>query len=87
MAGAAVGETLEPFAVTGQPLPPHPGTAGRLSARTLPIVWTADSRRVYYTVTSAGGANFPAVYRLGDSEVHALRFRAPPGFYVAALIP
>jgi hypothetical protein len=63
-----------------------PMTTG-LSARTLPIVWTGDSRRVYYTVITPGGADLPATYRLGDLQIHALRFRAPPGFYVAALIP
>jgi hypothetical protein len=63
-----------------------PMTTG-LSARTLPIVWTGDGRRVYYTVSTPGGADLPATYRLGDLEMHALRFRAPPGFYVAALMP
>jgi predicted enzyme related to lactoylglutathione lyase len=62
-----------------------PTTTG-LSARTLPIVWTADSRRIFYTVTTPGGADLPTTYRLGDAQVHALRFRAPPGFYVAAMI-
>jgi hypothetical protein len=62
-------------------------TATGLSARTLPIVWTGDSRRIYFTATTPGGADFPTTYHLGDPEVHALRFRAPPGFYVAAIIP
>jgi len=62
-----------------------PTTTG-LSARTLPIVWTADSRRIFYTVTTPGGAELPATYRLGDGQLHALRFRAPPGFYIASMI-
>jgi hypothetical protein len=57
------------------------------SATVEPIVWTADSTRVFFTISTSGGASLPAMYRLGQSGVTPMRYRATPGFSVLAVLP
>jgi hypothetical protein len=57
------------------------------SATVEPIVWTTDSASVFFTISTSGGASLPAMYRLGQSSVTPLRYRATPGFSVLAVLP
>jgi hypothetical protein len=57
------------------------------SATVEPIVWTADSTRVFFTISTSGGASLPAMYQVGQSAVTPLRYRATPGFSVLAVLP
>jgi hypothetical protein len=57
------------------------------SATVEPIVWTADSQRVFFTISTSGGASLPAMYQVGQSAVTPMRYRATPGFSVLAVLP
>ena len=57
------------------------------SARVEPIIWTADSQRVFFTISTSGGASLPATYQLGQAASTPLRYRASPGFSVLAVLP
>jgi hypothetical protein len=57
------------------------------SATVEPIVWTADSTRVFFTISTSGGASLPAMYQLGQDSVTPLRYRATPGFSVLTVLP
>ena len=57
------------------------------SATVEPIVWTADNTRVFFTISTSGGASLPAMYQVGQSAVTPLRYRATPGFSVLTVLP
>jgi hypothetical protein len=52
-----------------------------------PIAWTSDSQRLFFTLSTPGGAAIPATYRLGQTALTPLRYRAVPGFSVLAVLP